>query len=111
MLNQDDKVDNVFQALADPVRRAMIETLAQGPASVSALAEGLPISLPGVMQHLAVLETAGLVSSQKKGRVRTCTLAPGALVPVSNWINIQRGQWEQRFDALGRYLRDTEPKQ
>lgn len=111
MLNQDDRTDTLFQLLADPVRRAMIERLAEGPASVSSLAAGLPVSLPGVMQHLAQLESAGLVKTAKQGRVRTCTLSPGALAPASDWIDIQRGRWHQQFDALGRYLRETEPKQ
>jgi DNA-binding transcriptional ArsR family regulator len=110
MLNQSDCIDTLFQALADPVRRALVERLAEGPTSVSSLARTVPVSLPGVMQHLAVLEAAGLVVSHKQGRVRTCTLSPSALAPVSDWVDSQRGRWTQRFDALGRYLRDTDPK-
>src|SRR6516165_10207617 len=79
MLNYQPKLDLAFQALADPTRRAMVEQLIQGPASVSALAKPLSISLPGVMQHLGVLEESGLVRSEKLGRVRTCRIEPEAL--------------------------------
>ena len=72
MLNQQTSLDLAFQALADPTRRAMVERLSRGPASVSELAKPLDMSLPAVMQHLAMLESSGLVRSQKVGRVRTC---------------------------------------
>ena len=78
MLNQSADLDRLFQALADPARRAMVERLARGPAPVSELARPLPMSLPSAMQHLSVLEAAGLVRSEKVGRVRTCAIAPGA---------------------------------
>lgn len=105
MLNQSPDLDRMFHALADPARRAMIERLTQGPAPVSELARPLPMSLPAAMQHLGVLEEAGLVRSQKIGRVRTCAIEPGALSLAETWINQRRAQWERRLDRLGDYLK------
>jgi DNA-binding transcriptional ArsR family regulator len=104
VLNQSAPLDAMFQALADPTRRAMIERLSRGPASVSELARPLAMSLPAVMQHLAVLETSGLVRSEKVGRVRTCHIVPAALSEAERWINQRRAEWEQRLDRLGQYL-------
>jgi DNA-binding transcriptional ArsR family regulator len=104
MLNQSPQLDLVFQALADPTRRVMVERLTRGPASVSALAEPLAMSLPAVMQHLRVLEGSGLVRSQKVGRVRTCQIEPVALQSAERWINERRTTWERRLDRLGQYL-------
>ncbi|WP_062738116.1 ArsR/SmtB family transcription factor [Ralstonia mannitolilytica] len=104
MLNHDTSLDLAFQALADGSRRAMLVQLVRGPASVSELAEPLDISLPAVMQHLAVLENSGLVRSEKVGRVRTCRIEPGALSLAEQWINQRRLEWEQHFDRLGAYL-------
>src|SRR5215831_18215608 len=97
-------VDRVFQALADPSRRVILERLSRGPASVSELAKPLPMSLPAVVQHLQVLETSGLIRSEKVGRVRTCQIEPMALRPVERWISEQRASWENRLDRLGEYL-------
>src|ERR1700732_4994845 len=104
MLNQSPDLDRLFHALADPARRAIVERLSRGPAPVSELAKPLPMSLPSAMQHLGVLEAAGLVRSEKVGRVRTCSIEPGALSPVEQWINARRTQWEGRLDRLGTYL-------
>jgi DNA-binding transcriptional ArsR family regulator len=104
MLNQNERLDRVFQALADPARRDMIERLVRGPASVSLLAEPLAMSLPAVMQHLHVLEACGLVRSEKTGRVRTCHIEPPALRTAEDWIARQRTAWERRLDDLGGYL-------
>jgi DNA-binding transcriptional ArsR family regulator len=90
MLNYHSSLDRVFQALADPTRRVIVERLSRGPASVSELARPLPISLPAVVQHLQVLEASGLVRSDKVGRVRTCRLEPAALRPVEQWIAERR---------------------
>lgn len=108
MLNQSADLDRLFQALADPARRAMVERLSRGPAPVSDLARPLPMSLPAAMQHLGVLEGAGLVRSAKVGRVRTCTLDASALSPAERWINERRIEWEHRFDRLGDYLKSLE---
>jgi DNA-binding transcriptional ArsR family regulator len=107
MLNYEAPLDRAFQALADPTRRAMVERLAQGPATVSELKRPLVMSLPAVMQHLAVLETSGLVVSQKSGRVRTCRINPAALADAERWIAARRLEWERRLDRLGEYLKST----
>jgi DNA-binding transcriptional ArsR family regulator len=108
MLNNSSDLDRLFHALADPARRAMIERLSRGPAPVSELARPLPMSLPSAMQHLGVLEAAGLVRSEKVGRVRTCTIEPRALSLVEQWINARRTEWEHRLDRLGEYLKTME---
>jgi DNA-binding transcriptional ArsR family regulator len=104
VLNQLGPLDQVFQALADPTRRAMVERLVRGPASVSELSRPLAMSLPAVMQHLQVLQACGLVRSEKTGRVRTCHIEPGALRAAEAWITAQRTAWEGRLDRLGDYL-------
>ena len=104
MLNYPPSLDLVFQALADPTRRAMVERLTLGPASVSALAEPLSMSLPAVMQHLQVLEASGLVRSEKVGRVRTCRIEPAALRTAEEWISERRTSWERKLDRLGEFL-------
>jgi DNA-binding transcriptional ArsR family regulator len=104
VLNYSGTLDRTFQALADPSRRAMIERLCRGPASVSELARPLAMSLPAVVQHLQVLESSGLVRSQKVGRVRTCQLEPAALHDSEQWIAERRTAWEKRLDRLGDYL-------
>ena len=106
MLNQSSPLDLAFQALADPTRRAMIERLTRGPAAVSDLARPLSMSLPAVMQHLAVLEGSGLVASEKVGRVRVCRIEPRALSLAEQWINARRTEWEGRLDRLGDYLEE-----
>jgi DNA-binding transcriptional ArsR family regulator len=104
VLNQSATLDRVFQALADPTRRMIVERLSRGPASVSELARPLPMSLPAVVQHLQVLEGSGLVRSEKVGRVRTCRIEPSALRPAERWITERRSGWERRLDRLGDYL-------
>src|SRR6201997_1882962 len=94
MLNQQTDLDRLFHALADPARRAIVERLSRGPAPVSELARPLPMSPPSVMQHLDVLQAAGLVRSQKIGRVRTCAIETQALSQAEQWINARRSEWE-----------------
>ncbi|MBV9992073.1 MAG: helix-turn-helix transcriptional regulator [Alphaproteobacteria bacterium] len=109
MLNyQQQPLDLMFQALADPTRRGLISRLSRGPASVSELAEPFDMSLPAVVQHLQVLETSGLVTSEKVGRVRTCRLEPKALMTAEDWISSQRASWEARLDRLGEYLMELQ---
>ena len=110
MLNYHDSLDLAFQALADGTRRAMLARLAKGPVSVSALAQPLDISLPAVMQHLSVLEHAGLVRSEKAGRVRTCRIEPVGMTLAEQWLNERRHDWEQRFDRLDDYLKTLNPE-
>lgn len=97
-------MDLAFQALADPSRRAMVDRLVQGPATVSELAAPLAMSLSGVMQHLAVLEASGLVVSEKIGRTRTCRIEPRVLTQAEHWIAERRALWERRLDRLGQFL-------
>ena len=105
MLNYSaTSLDLAFQALADQSRRAMVERLCRGPASVSELAQPLDITLSAVVQHLQVLEASGLVRSQKVGRVRTCRIEPMALSRAEQWIAARRTTWEGRLDRLGDYL-------
>jgi DNA-binding transcriptional ArsR family regulator len=107
-----EDVDLVFHALADRSRRAMVDRLTRGPASVSELARPLAMSLPAVVQHLHVLEASGLVRSQKLGRVRTCTVEPSALRAAERWIAERRTFWEQSLDQLAEYLaREQSPRE
>ncbi|HJT43251.1 MAG TPA: metalloregulator ArsR/SmtB family transcription factor [Rhizomicrobium sp.] len=108
MLNY--QLDKTFAALADPARRAMVDQLAAGPATVSELAKPLPMSLPAVMLHLKVLEDCGLVTSQKLGRVRTCRIAPQMLSQAEQWVAQRRAMWERNLDRLGAYLEETKPE-
>jgi DNA-binding transcriptional ArsR family regulator len=97
-------IDVVFHALSDANRRAMIDRLLDGPASVSELAVPLAISLPAVIQHLHVLEASRVVRSHKVGRVRTCEIEPLALSTAERWISERRATWEARLDRLGHFL-------
>jgi DNA-binding transcriptional ArsR family regulator len=104
VLNDSHRLDLAYQALADPTRRGMLARLSRSPASVSELARPLAMSLPAVIQHLRLLEASGLVRSEKKGRVRTCRIAPEALAAAEGWIAEQRALWEGRTDRLEDYL-------
>jgi DNA-binding transcriptional ArsR family regulator len=104
MLDQAAPLDQLFHALADPSRRAMVERLTRGPASVSELGEPLPMSLAAVVQHVQVLESCGLVHTEKVGRVRTCSIEPAALRTAEQWISERRSTWERRLDKLGDFL-------
>ena len=108
MLNQPPDLDRLFHAFADPARRAIVERLTRGPAPVSELARPLPMSLPAAMQHLGVLEDAGIVRSEKVGRVRSCAIEPQALSQAEQWINTRRVEWENRLDRLDEYLKTLE---
>jgi DNA-binding transcriptional ArsR family regulator len=109
MLNYSPDLDDVFHALADPSRRVIVEQLSRGPASVSELARPLTMSLPSVVQHLQVLESSGLIRTEKVGRVRTCHLQLKRLDTADNWIRARREEWERRLDRLGEYLAATDP--
>jgi DNA-binding transcriptional ArsR family regulator len=97
-------LDRVFQALADPTRRTVVERLASGHASTSELARPFAMALPSFVQHLGVLERAGLVTSTKEGRVRTYRLVRGALDDADGWLAGQRRRWETRLDQLDELL-------
>jgi DNA-binding transcriptional ArsR family regulator len=107
MLNYAPDLDRVFQALADPGRRVMVERLSRGPASVSELGRPLDMSLAAVLQHVQVLEACGLIQSSKLGRTRTCSINPAALRSAESWIADRRTLVERRLDRLGQYLAGT----
>ncbi|WP_163541227.1 ArsR/SmtB family transcription factor [Occultella kanbiaonis] len=111
MPNYREDLDRVFHALSDPTRRALIERLVRGPASVTELARPFEMALPSLLQHLGVLERAGLVTSTKVGRVRTVQLAVEALSPGADWIGRQRLPAERRLDRLGDFLTPDNPKE
>jgi DNA-binding transcriptional ArsR family regulator len=98
------EVDSTFRALAEPTRRAIVERLSQGPGSVTELARPFDMSLAAVVQHLQVLEESGIIRSQKLGRVRTCTLQPDGLRPLTDWLTARRTEMERKFDRLGALL-------
>lgn len=98
----------MFAALADPSRRTMVERLGRGPATVSELAVPLAMSLSAVMQHLRVLESSGLVRSEKAGRVRTCTINTMALRTAEDWLAGRRADLAAGLDRLGAYLAQEE---
>jgi DNA-binding transcriptional ArsR family regulator len=106
MLDHQESPDRLFHALAEPNRRAMIERLTRGPASVKELAEPLPMSLAAALQHLQVLENSGVIRTEKVGRVRTCQLEPAGLRLAEEWLRRQRTAWERRLDRLGQVLDD-----
>jgi len=106
-----DELDAVLRALADPTRRAVVQRLAKSPAVVSELAAPFSMALPSLMQHLRVLENAGVVTSQKHGRVRTVSLRPGALDVLHLWLGEQRTPAEHQADRLGIHLIRTTPKE
>ena len=111
MPNQAPDLDRAFASLADPTRRAIVERLTEGPASVKELASPFAMSLPSVMQHLGVLEASGLVSSAKQGRVRTCRVEPEAIRAVESWAAARRAAWERRLDRLGDVLAENDTKE
>lgn len=104
MPKRSDRVDEVFKALADPTRRQVVERLVSGPASTSELAEPFSMALPSFLQHLSVLERAGLVTSSKQGRIRTYQLSPAGLDSAQGWLADQRRVWERRLDQLDQFL-------
>ena len=111
MLQYQPPLDLAFQALSDPTRRRMVERLSAGPASVSELAEPLPMSMSAVVQHLKILEMSGLVTTEKVGRVRTCRVDPRALSAAERWINDRRRSVERSLDRLGVFLDETRPEE
>ena len=109
MLQHHSTLDLSFQALADPTRRAMVDRLSRGPASVSELAEPFPMSMSAVVQHLRILEASGLVASEKVGRVRTCRVEAPALDAAERWLNDRRRSAEASLDRLGAFLEASKP--
>ena len=106
MLNQP-AIDRVFTALGDPTRRAIVARLCQSPASVSALARPLDITLAAVVQHLQTLERSGLVKTTKTGRVRMCQVETKGLRAAQRWLAARQALWERRLDRLGEVLGES----
>ncbi|TFC56648.1 transcriptional regulator [Cryobacterium sp. TMT2-15-1] len=106
-----DDLDTVLRAVADPTRRGVVERLAKSPAVVSELAAPFSMALPSFMQHLGILENAGVITSEKHGRVRTVSLRPGALDVLHLWLGEQRTPAEHKADGLGIHLTLTAPKE
>jgi DNA-binding transcriptional ArsR family regulator len=104
MPQQVADLDRLFQALSDPTRRAVVERLGQGPAATTELARPFAMALPSFLQHLEVLEKAGLVTSQKEGRVRTYRLTPQPLQAAEDWMTSQRQLWERRLDQFDQFV-------
>ena len=100
-------VEQVFHALADPTRRAMLEIISEGPVSVSRLVEPLGVSLQAVVQHLQLLEECGLIRTSKEGRVRTCNIERAGFEVAEKWMKARRSIWDKRFDTLGELLNPT----
>lgn len=101
-------LDRIFHALSDPTRRAVVEQLRNGSASVSELARPFDMALPSFIKHLAVLERAGLTQSDKSGRTRYCRLTDDALLPVSDWLADQKALWEGRTERLAAFVETGE---
>ena len=110
MPNQSVELNRVFQALADPTRRAVLERLNRGPAPMSELAEPFDMALPSFSQHLDVLEDCGLVRSSKEGRVRTFELQAKPLEVAGHWMAKQRALWERRLDQLDNFVKSLKNK-
>jgi len=104
MENNQAVLDPLFHALADPTRRAVIQQLGRGSATVSELARSFNMALPSFMKHIGVLEAAGLIGSSKVGRVRTCTLKPEKLAAAEKWLGEQRALWDSRYSNLDTLL-------
>jgi DNA-binding transcriptional ArsR family regulator len=97
-------MDRMFTALADGNRRAMIDHLSGGPASMSDLAQRLGIALPSALKHLSILEDGGLIRSEKTGRIRTYSMARNAFGGLEAWVADRKARWNQSFDRLEKFL-------
>jgi DNA-binding transcriptional ArsR family regulator len=104
---QYPQIDRTFAALADPTRRAVLEQLGGGPASITELAEPFGITLTGMKKHVRLLEDAGLVTTEKVGRTRRCALGPRRLDDVRDWIDLYRRMLDERLDRFGAVLERT----
>jgi DNA-binding transcriptional ArsR family regulator len=104
MARHDPDLDRIFQALSDPTRRALLAGLGQGAQPVSALARPTGLALPTVLRHLAVLEDAALIATEKSGRTRLCRLRPETLAATADWLALQRAAWDSQTDRLEAYV-------
>lgn len=104
MDHYSEPLNNIFQALADPTRRAVLGRLGQGPASISDLAKPFDMALPSFMKHIRLLEGSGLINTHKQGRIRTCTLERKSFAAAEAWLSDQRALWEGRTDRLEQFV-------
>ena len=104
MLERSSQLDRIFHALADPTRRAVIDRLTRGPASVSELAAPFDSTLAAIVQHVQVLEASGLIATEKVGRKRICRISTEAVAQAERWLSERRELWDGRFDRLGALL-------
>ncbi len=111
MRSADDKLSQIFAALANPTRRAILERLAEGEATVNELAEPFNLSLPAISKHIKVLERAGLITQGQKAQYRPCTLDVTPLQEISAWTEQYRHIWEASFDRMGDYLNELTSKE
>ncbi len=111
MTNQPQQLDRLFHALSDATRRAIVMRLSQGPASVTELSKPFEMAMPTLLQHIRVLESSGLIDSEKVGRVRTCEINQKAFEATQSWLEKQRGIWEGRLDRLEDYAASLQAKE
>ena len=104
MEQHSTQLNGLFQALADPTRRAVLGRLGKGPASISELAKPFAMALPSFMKHIRLLEHSGWIQTRKEGRVRTCAIEKKAFAAADKWLSAQRALWEARFDRLDALL-------
>lgn len=109
MANKIHALDPIFHALADPTRRAVVGRLMQGAAPVKELAQPFSMGLPAFLKHLGVLEAAGLIHSEKQGRVRTCRVDAARLAAAEQWLAEQRTLWQARADRLAAFVESQPP--
>ena len=110
IMEDTNQLDAAFAALANPTRRAILSRLAQGEATVNALAEPFDMSLPAVSKHIRVLENAGLITRGREAQYRPCTLNAQPLEAVANWTDQYRHIWDARFDLMANILKTMEEK-
>ena len=104
MAQYSARLDGIFQALADPTRRAVLRRLGRGPASISELAKPFDMALPSFMKHIQSLEDSGWIQTRKEGRVRTCAIRKKPFAAVEAWLSAQRALWEGRTDRLDQFV-------
>lgn len=105
-----ERLDGIFQALADPTRRAVLTRLGKGPASISDLAQPFNMALPSFMKHIHFLEGSGLIQTRKEGRVRTCVIEKAQFTAIETWLSAQRSLWEGRTDRLEQFVIKAQAK-
>ncbi len=111
MEQYSERLDDIFQALADPTRRAVLRRLGRGPASISELAAPFDMALPSFMKHIHLLEESGWIQTRKEGRVRTCALEKKPFATVETWLSEQRALWEGRIDRLEQFVTSPQRKE